>query len=329
MRILLVISLVVLLACNGGNSSQEKEKTEIELLNEQVRNAPSDPQAYIDRASYHMDQRSFQDALNDLKRSLVLDSNNADVFLMEGRAYGALQESAKAKFAFLKAIEKDENNKEARLELAQYYGALTNYDRALEYVNDVLKMDDQYARAYFIKGLLYRKGGVDSLAISSIQTAIELDPNTIDPFIFLGDIFGERNDPLALDYYNSALTIDQTNQQALYSKAFFLQNNGRGRESLNTYAEISAIDSLNPIIPYNMGYVYLEVLNQPDSSAIHFSKALKLSPQYYQAYYNRGLCYERLGEIEEARLDYKAALTISHNYPLAIEGLNRLDKMSN
>ena len=146
---------------------------------------------------------------------------------------------------------------------------------------------------------------------------------------FLGDIYGERNDPLALDYYNSALSIEEDNQQALYSKAYFLQNNGKGREALYAYQRIQSIDSLNPIVYYNMGFVYLELLDQPDSSILQFTKSLKLSPQYYQAYYNRGLSYERLGDIEEARLDYKAALTLRHNYPLAIEGLNRLDKKTN
>ena len=184
MKYLISIFLILFSACVSDPEGEGEELRAIDYLNQEVRSNPSDPDAYVKRAAYHIDNRSYQEALNDIKRSLVLDSSNADVFLMEGRVYNALQESAKAKFAFLSAIELDEGHKEARLELAQYYGALTNYDKALEYVNDVLRLDDQYARAYFIKGLLYRKGGVDSLAMSSIQTAIELDPKTIEPFIF-------------------------------------------------------------------------------------------------------------------------------------------------
>jgi len=329
MKHLIYIILILCFSCGNENSESGQEnieKNSLDLVNEKVRENPSNPEVYIERANFHFESRNYEDALNDVKRSLVLDSSNAEVFLLEGRTHNALKESAKAKFSFLEAIKKAPNHIEARLELAQYYGGLTNYERAIEYVNDALRIDDQYAKAYFIKGLLYRKGGVDSLAISSIQTSLELDPTSIEPFIFLGDIFGERNNHLAVDYYQSALSIDSKNQQALYSLAYFYQNNKEGRKALQCYEQIIEQDESNSIVHHNMGYVQMQNLDNPDSAIYHFSNALKYNTQYYQAYYNRGLAYEQTERFEDARIDYKAALTLSHNYPLAIEGLNRIDK---
>ncbi len=324
MRVYLILIVLIIASC-GNKESNQAEMSEIDLLNENVRSQPNDPEVYVERAKYYRDSRDFDAAISDVKRSLVLDSSVADVFLLEGKLNNAIGQSAKAKFSFLEAIEKDPNHIEARLELAQFYGGVTNFEKAVEYVNEVLKIDQNYARAYFIKGLLYRKGGVDSLAISSIQTAIELDGETIEPFIYLGDIYGERNNPLAVEYYKSALDINPTNQQCIYALAYFYQNNENDREAINLYKRLLELDPKNFLAEYNIGYVFLQNLEKPDSAAYHFSNVLKYSPNYFQAYYNRGYAYELMENYPEARLDYKAALTLSNNYPLAIEGLNRLD----
>ena len=325
--IILFLSTFVIVSCTDPVSVKNVEKSEWEQLSDAIVDKPNNPEVYIARANYSFNEkRDYQAALDDVKRSLVLDSSNAEVFLLEGKILTTLGESAKAKFAFLRSIELEPDHLEARLELAQYYGGLTNYDKAFSYVNEALRINQNYARAYFIKGLIYRKGGIDSLAISSLQTAAELDANTIEPYIFLGIIHGEQNNPLAVDYYNSALEIDPNNQQVIYALAYFYQENGEYRKALNRYEQLITLDEENALAYYNRGYIHLKYLDQPDSALVEFSNALEKNPKYFQAYYNRGLASEQLGDIESAKLDYKAALTLSHNYPLAIEGMNRLDQ---
>jgi len=43
--------------------------------------------------------------------------------------------------------------------------------------------------------------------------------------------------------------------------------------------------------------------------------------------YNLGRTYEARGNYKEAREQYRQALKLKTNYPLAIDGLNRLDKI--
>ncbi len=68
--------------------------------------------------------------------------------------------------------------------------------------------------------------------------------------------------------------------------------------------------------------VYLEMFREAIN---YFNKAINFAPDYVEAYYNRGYCYELLGDHHNARADYQRALNIRTNYDLAIQGLNRLD----
>ncbi|MEI0479332.1 tetratricopeptide repeat protein, partial [Brachyspira pulli] len=54
-----------------------------------------------------------------------------------------------------------------------------------------------------------------------------------------------------------------------------------------------------------------------------FDKAIKLDPDYVDAYNNRGLTKENLGLYEEALKDYKKALKLDPNNEFARENVKR------
>ena len=47
-------------------------------------------------------------------------------------------------------------------------------------------------------------------------------------------------------------------------------------------------------------------------------------PYYHQAFFNRGLSYESLGETVQAELDYREALRIKPDYTAAALALERV-----
>lgn len=327
-RIATIFSLLVITSCTENDEVKDIELSQLELLNKKILESPNSDEVYLDRAKYFFgEEKKTSEALKDIKRCFAIDSSNANVFILEGQIYSSLGQSAKAKFSWLEAIEQDPENIEARLELSQFYASLTNYQKAIDLTNEALMIDQTNARSYFIKGLVYRKAGNDSLAISSIQTAIERDNELINGYIYLGMIHGEQKDPLAIEYYKSALDLEPGNQQVLYALAYFYQENGNYRDALNYYDRLSSVDGSNAFASFNKGFVHLVHLEQLDSAIFFFTETLMKDPQYYAAYYNRGYAYEQLNKYEDAKLDYEAALTIEHNYPLAIEGMNRLDNI--
>ena len=57
-----------------------------------------------------------------------------------------------------------------------------------------------------------------------------------------------------------------------------------------------------------------------------FDKAIKLNPDYVDAYNNRGFTKENLGLYEEAFKDYKKALELDPNNKYAMSNIENLKK---
>ena len=92
----------------------------------------------------------------------------------------------------------------------------------------------------------------------------------------------------------------------------------QGDEKLNN------IYLLNKWAFYNKGYILLVEYELFDEAADAFQQALNIDPSFVDAVYNLGRTYEAQGLYEEAVVKYRQALELETNYPLAIDGLNRL-----
>ena len=74
-------------------------------------------------------------------------------------------------------------------------------------LSDVLRINERTAEAYLIKGMAYETLENTTLAASSYQTAIEVDPDYYDAYIHRGILADRLGEKEALDYYNSGVII--------------------------------------------------------------------------------------------------------------------------
>ena len=58
----------------------------------------------------------------------------------------------------------------------------------------------------------------------------------------------------------------------------------------------------------------------------NFADAIYSNSVFYEAYYARGICFETLGNIAQAEVDYKRSIEINPNYQY---GRDALDKLKN
>jgi tetratricopeptide (TPR) repeat protein len=63
-----------------------------------------------------------------------------------------------------------------------------------------------------------------------------------------------------------------------------------------------------------------------DEAIKHYSHAIDADPNYAEAFYNRGLCYETVGNIMAAREDYQRATQLKPDYKVAEDGLKRVSQ---
>lgn len=324
-----ITCFLFLLGCDSGNGSPGTTsdiETPLSLaeLDRRILAEPSNAVLYVQRAKFHEAHDSIRAAIGDWNRAILLDSTSAVWRIGLGDLYYRKVDLPKAEAQFTKAVALAPDSTEARFKLAEIRLVQGEYEAAMQLTNEALKLDDQNARGYFLKGWIHGEAGDTTLAISSYRTAVERDRDLYEAYIALGLIHAARKDPLAMQYYNSAVELRPNSVEAWYDKGMFAQDSGQDSIALACYARIKEIDPKNATAWYNTGFVLMEHLDRVADARKEFARAIAVLPTYSQAYFNRGLTYELEGSLDSALLDYKRALALRPDLTEAAEGLDRL-----
>lgn len=318
-----IILVVALIACEEEPAQKEPETPSVPQalaeINERIENDPNDLQAYLDRANYYKLAGDFDSAIKDVSRAIRIDSTNADNYNVAGDIYYFQEDIKNARDNFDVCLSYDSSNTDCLLKNAEIEMLLRNYSSAVKLINSALKVDQFIPQAYFMKGMMYKETGDSALSASSFHTTVELDPEHFDAYIQLGLLYAGARDDLAIEFYTTALEKRPASTEARYNLAMYLQDNSNGeyerlQRALVVYDEIESIDPTMAASSYNKGFIYRELLEEPDSAIMEFSKAISKYPAYYQAYYSRGISWEQLGDFEKALKDLDQALEIKPDY---------------
>ncbi len=311
------------------NSGINKTDTlTIETISKEIRKNPENDELFYKRSKLYVKKNDIKNAINDMKIALKLDSLKPSYYIQMSGYQLLKGNSDDSKSTLERCIKIFPKNTNALLKLSNIYFYVKNYKQAFKYLNKVQQIDKHIAQTYFIKSLIYKEVKDTSNAIKNLQIAVDNQPDYYEAYMLLGLLYAEKHDSIAVDYYKNAIKIVPKSIEAHYNTAFFYQENNKYKKAINEYNYIlNNIDSTQQNVYYNIGYVYLIYLNEYNKAISYFSKAIKYNNKYYQAYYNKGYCYELLKQYNKAREQYKTSLNIYPNYNLSIKALNRLDKI--
>jgi len=338
-RIACIGSLAALVvACGGGQSAERSTppadgggaagyaeglaELEARILKESGNKA-----LYAERARFQERFDSLDAAQRDWERALRIDSLDVDLHMALGDLFYRRIKVDQARKSFERAMEIDPTTTRVALRLAEIELVQRRYPRAMELANEALRRDPRNAKGYFIKGWIHKETGDTTLAISSLRTAVEQDPEYYDAFVQLGLLHTAIGDDLALQYLNTALEIAPNSGEALYAKGWLLQEMAEDSLAIEVYALLKEVDSMDARPWFNTGYILLEYMDRPNEAKREFDGAIARFPTYHQAYYNRGLAHERTAMLDSAALDYRRALALDPAMDLAAQGLERLQDM--
>lgn len=296
----------------------------MDSLNDLIVKSPGKASLYEARARLFQQVDSLAPALRDLERAVKLDSTNVRYRLQLGDLYYKTIQVEKAFGQFEKAVVLEPSNTTALLKQAEIQLVLRNYAQSMTLVNEALRKDQHAAHGYFLKGWIHMETGDTAMALSSFRTAVEQDAEDYSAYILLGKISAARRDPLAEQYYATAITLRPRSVEAWYNKGMYYQESGQDSAALECYRHIMELDPINALAWYNSGYVRMEHLNDPGQAKVDFSEAIRLEPGYVDAWFNRGLALERLNELDSAAANYEMVLVMQPQHDAAAHGLDRL-----
>ncbi len=334
----MTLGAALLLGCGGGAGTGEVPATQVPnapvdsmalrlaALDQRIVNDPADAAAYAERAAFYVSIDSTRRALADMERALKLDSDKVEYRLRAGDLNYAVLNVERARQHFTRAGELTPDDPRPRLKLAEIELVLRHYKESMAIVNEALRKDPNVAHGYYLKGWIHMETRDTNLAISSFRTAVEQDPQDYDAYLMLAKLCAARRDPLAEQYFNTAIDMRPGQVEAIYNKAIYYQENGKDSLALACYDRIQEIDPRNPLAWYNRGWVRLEHLGDPNGAKKDFDKAIELQTNYADAWYNRGVALERTQQPDSAAANYQICLTIDPGHTLAAMGLDRMAK---
>ncbi len=320
-----------LFSCGGSGSKgtdvvpADTTGKDLKELNSKILESPDDADLYHARAKKYLGQKDADAALADMGRALKLDSSKGAYYLTLADIYFFGNKSGEAKNALEKCVKKDPSNLDALLKLAELYCYVDKNEESMNYLDKVLKLDVNNAKAYFIKGINFKRMGDTAKAISSLQTAVEQDQQYYSAYIQLGVLCAAQKNRLAVDYYDNALRISPKSTEAMYNKAKFFQDASDYKTAVAMYNELLKIDPQYKFAWYNLGAISLVEKKDYKAALANFNKAIQCDGQYAEAYFARGACYQELGDKKKALEDYRTSLQMDPQYTPAAEAINALN----
>jgi tetratricopeptide (TPR) repeat protein len=270
--------------------------------------------------------KDFELALGDANRALKLDSLNSANYLLLADVYYVTNQTRLAKETLERCLKNLPKDKDALLKMAELLFYVKKYQESIDKINLALETDPYLAKGYFLKGMNYMESGDTGKAVSSMQTAIEQDPEYYTAYMQLGLLFYYKNNPVCLDYFDNAIRINSKSTEAMYAKAKFFQDFSKFKEAKELYAKILAYEPTHLNALYNTGAIILGEEKNPKTAEEYFSKAIEVSPSYTEAFFAKGVCLEQQKKKADAIIMYKAALKIKPDFEPAINALNKLEK---
>lgn len=139
-----------LLLANSYLVTSRRDDAE-KLIGEVLKENPRDHAALLARAQFASARKDWVSAINDLRAALKDQPESLQVVSMLANAHRLNSESALGRDVITSAIKLLPDNKELRLVQADYLNATGNTAAALRELDEVIKQDPKFVRAYEVK----------------------------------------------------------------------------------------------------------------------------------------------------------------------------------
>ncbi len=185
-----------------------------------------------------------------------------------------------------------------RIFLEEYSEALADYEEAI-------RVDPNYAVAYYNRGVIKFFSEKDyASALADYNKAIELKPDYYDAYNSRGAVrFALKEYESALADYDEAIRLNPGYAAAYNNRGNVKKELGRNAEALADYEEAIRLDP-NYAEAYSGRGNVKRNLGQLEAALADYDRAISLKPDFAAAYHNRGWANKIAFYDREASLDF-------------------------
>jgi tetratricopeptide (TPR) repeat protein len=179
---------------------------------------------------------------------------------------------------------------------------------AIDSFKKAIYINRTHIDAYCNLGNAYYMAGLYDEAIACLEKAVEIDPCNLRARADLNVLYQVtgRTDE-AVKFYRRMLELYPDDGSVCNNLAVaYEENMGRHEDAIELYKRAMRLGFKDPVVYYNMGVAY-DSLNMPKEAMESYGNAIRLNPDFSDAYNNIAAIYKRQGKNELAiRYDAKA-----------------------
>jgi tetratricopeptide (TPR) repeat protein len=225
---------------NDYFAAEQYDKAEKEYR-EVLRLTPDDPVALRQLSVIYYDQGQLPQAYPLLKKSAELEPDNLEVQLKLGRTLLSLRESAPAREAALRILDKQRGHEQALLLLADTALIPNDIDETRKLVESFREKDQDRPGYHLALGMLDLRQKDPARAEGEFKAALDLDPKSSVAHMALGTLYWSRSDlKSAAQAFKTAADLAPPRSPMRLRYADFLVKTGAVADAKNILEDITS-----------------------------------------------------------------------------------------
>ncbi len=257
--------------------------------------SPNNAQLFNEWGSLHHFRGEYGEAIGKYQRSLTLDKEYIDTYLLLGDAYRAMENLEGAAEAYRRAIELDPKAPQAHSLLGLVYAQQGKLEEAVLENLAVIEISPNDYPSHKNLALLYRDLGRIEEALAEARIALKLAP---------------EEERAKLEEFIAKLSPDEELIQSYLSQGQAYLDKKELDKAAEAYTKALALDPNLVQAHSALGYIYAQQGRLQEAVEENL-KVLELAPRDYASHKNLAILYQQLGRIDEAIAEAKTALELA------------------
>jgi len=265
---------------------------------------------YLRQVEHLVHSGERQKALALLEQGIKKFPRAGCLYIQFGDLQLAQNNNQKAVSAYLKALELGEDYYGIFLNLGVAHNRMGQFSEAEKNLRRLLAVFPDHIGAKLNLSTTLKCSARDEEARQILDGLIREHPDSSEAYNHRGFFYEERGDLFpAIEDYTQALALNPQNPLFWINRGNARILAGKLSEGINDYTEALTIDGNNPVVHNNLGYA-LFCNQEYQRAGEHLDEAIKLAPNYFSAFQNRGVVYMATGNLEGAVHDFLNAITL-------------------
>lgn len=187
------------------------------------------------------------------------------------------------------------------------------WDRAASDLQDCLRLNPNFDQAMTsLARALYQKGDTAG-AVSSINNALQLNPENYRAWYELGLIDSKQDKTSATAAFEKSISIQPNFAMSHRDFGMLLFHEGNYSDAAHQIEEAIRLGTHAPTLYNFLGIAYSRT-NRVQLAVTTYQEALKLDPNLAEAHLNLAYAYQRLKRLTAAQSEYRTACRLEEKY---------------